>query len=219
MTIKYGVLAFAAAGALAFAPLALAQDAGMQPMTEEPMASPSDEMQAPEQQASLDPSMSEPSAAAQGQSPFAEEFVRGIQQALKDQGEDVQVDGVWGPETQAALGKYQQQEGIDAQGQINMETLSSLEVEDEQGSQQAAAPSEEMPSESEQQAAAPSEEMPSETEQQAAAPSEEMPSETEQQATAPTEPPSGLEAEQQATAPGAAMPSESQQQATAPTTE
>jgi peptidoglycan hydrolase-like protein with peptidoglycan-binding domain len=50
-----------------------------------------------------------------------------VQQKLKDQGYEVaSTDGTWGPETQQAISKFQQDKGLSASGEINTETLSAL---------------------------------------------------------------------------------------------
>ena len=54
--------------------------------------------------------------------------VRELQQALKDAGHDVTVDGKFGSETQSALRSYQQAKGMQATGQPDSQTLSSLGV-------------------------------------------------------------------------------------------
>ena len=64
--------------------------------------------------------------------------VRGLQQALKDQGHDPgEIDGKMGPRTQAALRDYQQKQGLKATGQLDAETAAKLGVE----SKTSAAPS------------------------------------------------------------------------------
>lgn len=60
---------------------------------------------------------------------MSEDDVRKLQQALADQGQDVDVDGIWGPNTQTALREFQRQQGIDATGQPDQETLSALDVQ------------------------------------------------------------------------------------------
>ncbi|HEV7370773.1 peptidoglycan-binding domain-containing protein [Arenibaculum sp.] len=60
---------------------------------------------------------------------MSEDDVRKLQQALADQGQDLQVDGVWGPNTETALRGFQEQQGMDATGQPDQETLSALDVE------------------------------------------------------------------------------------------
>jgi murein L,D-transpeptidase YcbB/YkuD len=55
--------------------------------------------------------------------------VRNIQQALDSKGFSTRgTDGRWGPETEAALRKFQQQQNIGGDGQLNHETLAALGV-------------------------------------------------------------------------------------------
>lgn len=56
--------------------------------------------------------------------------VRDLQQALQSHGfyRDGQVDGIWGPQTAAALREYQQSQGLDASGEATSETLASLGI-------------------------------------------------------------------------------------------
>jgi murein L,D-transpeptidase YcbB/YkuD len=55
--------------------------------------------------------------------------VRHIQQALDTKGFSTRsTDGRWGPETEAALRKFQQQQNIQGDGQLNHETLAALGV-------------------------------------------------------------------------------------------
>jgi murein L,D-transpeptidase YcbB/YkuD len=55
--------------------------------------------------------------------------VRHIQQALDTKGFSTRAtDGRWGPETEAALRKFQQQQNIEGNGQLNHETLAALGV-------------------------------------------------------------------------------------------
>jgi peptidoglycan hydrolase-like protein with peptidoglycan-binding domain len=63
---------------------------------------------------------------AQAQSP---ELVKQAQQALNDKGlNSGPVDGQWGPQTQQAVKAYQQQNQIQASGQLDRETLASLGI-------------------------------------------------------------------------------------------
>jgi peptidoglycan hydrolase-like protein with peptidoglycan-binding domain len=60
-----------------------------------------------------------------------EQVVRQVQEKLKSAGHDIQVDGVWGPNTQAALREYQQKQGHQPTGELDQQTLSALGVEAE----------------------------------------------------------------------------------------
>jgi peptidoglycan hydrolase-like protein with peptidoglycan-binding domain len=63
---------------------------------------------------------------AQAQSP---ELVKQAQQALNEKGLNPgPVDGQWGPQTQQAVKAYQQQNQIQATGQLDRETLASLGI-------------------------------------------------------------------------------------------
>lgn len=55
-----------------------------------------------------------------------QEEVRELQQALKDAGQDVEVDGVWGDNTAEALRKYQEEEGLTPSGELDDRTLTAL---------------------------------------------------------------------------------------------
>ncbi|AWK85315.1 peptidoglycan-binding domain-containing protein [Azospirillum thermophilum] len=68
-------------------------------------------------------------------SPLSAERVRTIQQALNDRtdGRDVSVDGIWGPNTRRALRQFQRDNNLRATGQINAETLSALNLNDQTG--------------------------------------------------------------------------------------
>lgn len=64
---------------------------------------------------------------AQAQSP---EVVKQAQQALKQKGIDAgPVDGQWGPLTQQGVKQFQQQNQIQATGQLDQQTLASLGIE------------------------------------------------------------------------------------------
>jgi peptidoglycan hydrolase-like protein with peptidoglycan-binding domain len=53
--------------------------------------------------------------------------VRMAQQALQDKGYNPgHIDGVMGPKTRAALKEFQQKEGLEANGQLDMTTMSRL---------------------------------------------------------------------------------------------
>ena len=53
--------------------------------------------------------------------------VRSVQSALRDAGHSLSVDGIMGPKTKAALREFQQQNGLDATGMLNAETVSALQ--------------------------------------------------------------------------------------------
>lgn len=99
-----------------------------------------------------DPARLQQQAQDQGQSAQAEQSatstqdvtqdpqaVREIQQSLQDEGHEIAVDGVWGPNTEQALSRYQQERGLgDATGQPDQETLQALGVEAAGGQPQTA---------------------------------------------------------------------------------
>lgn len=57
-----------------------------------------------------------------------ESMVRQIQQQLSSQGYDVQADGIFGPNTRQALRQFQQEQGMQATGRVDMDTLAALGV-------------------------------------------------------------------------------------------
>lgn len=66
-----------------------------------------------------------------GESPMGldAETVRELQQALNQAGHDIAVDGIWGPETESAVRMFQQEQGMQATGEPDQETLSMLGVD------------------------------------------------------------------------------------------
>lgn len=111
MKLKGWMTMLAVTGAMASAPL-LAQD--IQRMESPSMGSSSVSEDKPwaDQRASLD-------------------SVKKLQESLIEKGYDVgPVDGLIGPQTQAALQKFQEDQGLDASGEINVETLTALEIDD-----------------------------------------------------------------------------------------
>jgi hypothetical protein len=61
----------------------------------------------------------------------SEDLVRSVQEALGEQGHEVSVDGIKGPETSQALEQFQESEGLQASGEIDEDTLRALGLEDE----------------------------------------------------------------------------------------
>lgn len=80
--------------------------------------------------------------AGAGGDAVSKDTVLKVQQRLHDLGFYVRdnIDGIWGPQTQAALGNFQRTKGLAATGQINVETLSALGLAAEGGQAQSAAP-------------------------------------------------------------------------------
>jgi len=54
--------------------------------------------------------------------------VKQAQQQLKSKGYDAgPIDGIWGPQTQAAVKKFQEAKGMQASGQLDERTLAALD--------------------------------------------------------------------------------------------
>jgi peptidoglycan hydrolase-like protein with peptidoglycan-binding domain len=72
---------------------------------------------------------------------LGESDVRKIQQARKDAGHDVEVDGDWGDETRQALRDYQEEKNLGQSGDLDRQTIAELGVDvDARGTQQAENP-------------------------------------------------------------------------------
>jgi peptidoglycan hydrolase-like protein with peptidoglycan-binding domain len=126
MTMKKLLLATAASMALAVP--ALAQNAPGQDQMQQPMQQPSQMQQPAQQQGMQGPSTGQQQAAI-APSRLNRTQVRNIQQALDSKGFSTRAtDGRWGPETEAALRKFQQQQNIGGEGQLTHETLAALGV-------------------------------------------------------------------------------------------
>ena len=77
-------------------------------------------------------SSSQPAGTAGAQSNPA--LVRSVQQALKDKGHDAgAIDGQMGPSTESALRSFQQAQGLPPSGTLDQQTLSALNVQQDQG--------------------------------------------------------------------------------------
>ncbi len=107
--MKANMLAAAAAAAMLFsAPVALAQSA-------------SSDMAGTESTAS---------AGKMKPSNLTQDQVKQVQQALSDKGQQVTVDGVWGPNTKAALKEFQQAQGMQsAQGDLSPDVITALGID------------------------------------------------------------------------------------------
>lgn len=79
-------------------------------------------------------SLSSSSATAQSDvpPPIDQNTIRSVQQALNDQGQQLQVDGIWGEKTHQALMQFQRDKELPASGQLDAETFAALDLEDQQ---------------------------------------------------------------------------------------
>lgn len=60
-----------------------------------------------------------------------DERVKAVQQALRDNGRDPgAVDGRMGPKTEAALRDFQQAQGIEVTGQLDVKTMQALGIDE-----------------------------------------------------------------------------------------
>jgi hypothetical protein len=65
-----------------------------------------------------------------GAQQLSRENIREVQEKLNEMGHDAgPADGVWGPQTQAAIKNFQQEKQIEATGQLDQQTLNELGVE------------------------------------------------------------------------------------------
>ncbi len=61
--------------------------------------------------------------------PMSQDTIRQVQQALQQAGMyRARVDGVWGPATEAAVRSYQQKHNLNASGELDSDTLASLNL-------------------------------------------------------------------------------------------
>jgi peptidoglycan hydrolase-like protein with peptidoglycan-binding domain len=75
-----------------------------------------------------------PQQQAEAQQPVTPDTIRQVQQTLQQQGMyHARVDGVWGPQTQAAVRSYQQKNNLNASGQLDQQTMASLTQGNDQG--------------------------------------------------------------------------------------
>lgn len=78
-----------------------------------------------------------PQQQAEAQQPVTPDTIRQVQQTLQQQGMyHGRVDGVWGPQTQAAVRSYQQNNNLNASGQLDQQTMASLTQGNGQGNGQ-----------------------------------------------------------------------------------
>jgi len=59
---------------------------------------------------------------------MSSDSIRQLQQALNDNGENLNVDGVMGPQTERALRDYQQKNGLQASGMLDQPTRQKLNI-------------------------------------------------------------------------------------------
>ena len=70
-----------------------------------------------------------PPQQAEAQQAVTPDTIRQVQQTLQQQNMyRGQVDGVWGPRTQAAVRQYQQKNNLGSSGQLDQQTLASLNI-------------------------------------------------------------------------------------------
>ncbi|HYG88487.1 MAG TPA: peptidoglycan-binding domain-containing protein [Azospirillum sp.] len=55
--------------------------------------------------------------------------VRQVQEALNNAGQNIEVDGIWGPNTQQALRDFQQGHGLQPTGRPDRDTMAALNVD------------------------------------------------------------------------------------------
>lgn len=97
---------------------------------QEPIGSQSQQMGNGSQQQQIGRDMQQQSAEVVSPNTLSEGEVKAIQQALNEKGFHAgNVDGIWGPETRTALRNFQEQENMQASGQLDRQTLSALDVQ------------------------------------------------------------------------------------------
>ncbi len=63
------------------------------------------------------------------QTPMSQDTIQQVQQTLQQDGMyRGRIDGVWGPATEAAVRSYQQQHSLNATGQLDADTMASLNM-------------------------------------------------------------------------------------------
>ena len=73
--------------------------------------------------------------APQADAPLSSDLVLKVQQRLREQGFYVRdnIDGVWGPKTSSAVAVFQRSKGLNATGQLDLATLTALDLPAESG--------------------------------------------------------------------------------------
>lgn len=79
--------------------------------------------------AAQQPNYSLQSPSSSAQEPLTPDTIKQVQQTLRQDGMyHSRVDGVWGPASESALRSYQQQNNLNATGQLDQQTLASLNM-------------------------------------------------------------------------------------------
>ncbi|MBF0304115.1 MAG: peptidoglycan-binding protein [Alphaproteobacteria bacterium] len=104
-------------------------------MAEQQIEAQRQEVAPPDDLFSQPPQVAQPSQTMAGMEPrrqgagpaVAPDLIRSVQTQLQQQGYQVgQVDGIYGPQTQAALRQYQQDQGYEASGRLDQQTVLAL---------------------------------------------------------------------------------------------
>lgn len=132
------VLSLAVLCAMAAAPALAAGGMQRSGQAEQPFGSPQQQGMI-DQQAQQQGQQQQQLGMAPGQA-LDESMVRQIQQQLQNQGYDIQADGIFGPNTSQALRQFQQDQGFQASGRVDLNTLAALGVVE--STQQAQTPQE-----------------------------------------------------------------------------
>ena len=69
------------------------------------------------------------SAASPGNQMASAQDVRKVQNYLQQKGYNVKVDGIWGPKTSDAVKQFQQQNNLQATGQLDQQTLAQMNIQ------------------------------------------------------------------------------------------
>jgi peptidoglycan hydrolase-like protein with peptidoglycan-binding domain len=139
MTMKQLMLATVASLALSLPAMAQSNTShAMQPNSQSQMNAPSQNAdQAKDQSQSQNQSGNQQAQNEIKPSSLDRQQIRHIQTALDHKGFNVhRVDGKWGPETEAALKKFQQKQNLQGNGQLDQQTLAALGVNVNGGTQQ-----------------------------------------------------------------------------------
>lgn len=111
------------------APQSSGAPAAQQPMQNNQQPGPDDSDVGPNAQGN--PGESKPGTAGALNPATAEKSpqqVQQVQEALNQSGEQVKVDGIWGPRTSQALRVFQQKNGLQPSGQLDDQTMQKLNI-------------------------------------------------------------------------------------------